>query len=171
MALKLITVKPNSKSHQRVCLILRTHLSPFVRGGGGASSEDTHTASWRGFRLGGWWDGNTGILPLGTIKLKKGGERRVLGGVGKGGWGSGGLGWRALELCYENEAGDLWDKGAAEQVERGRRPPESILAPWEERLEQQGGGLAGCWNSCAMLLSLCFYDLNPKNGLSSWNVK
>lgn len=131
MTLKLIAVKPNSKSHQRVCLILWTHLSSFVPG---EAVRHLRTLIWPvgGIPTGwvmGWKPRDSA---LGDHKAE---ERRRVQGLG--------VGWRTLELCYENEAGDLGDKGAAEQVERGRRPSESILAPWEKRLEQQGGGWLG----------------------------
>lgn len=44
MALKLIGVKPNSKSHQRVCLISRAHLSSFVRA---EAPHHPRTLIWR----------------------------------------------------------------------------------------------------------------------------
>lgn len=103
-------------------------------GGGGASSEDTHMASWRDSDWVGDGMETQGFLPLGTIKLKKEGECRV--------WG---VGRRTLELCYENEAGDLGDKGAAEQVERGRRPSGTILAPWDRGRRGWNSMLEASW--------------------------
>lgn len=92
MALKLIAVKPNSKSHQRVCLISRAHLSSFV---GAEAPRHPRTLIWRpvgGIPTGwvmGWKHRDSA---LGDHKAEE--SRGLEGGVGRE------EGPRAQELCY-----------------------------------------------------------------------
>lgn len=109
MALKLIAAKPNSKSHQRVCLISRAHLSSFVRA---EAPRHPRTLIWR----------PVGGIPAGWVMGWKHrdsalGDHKAEESRGGGGWGRRGHGLRnfvikmKLRISVTKDQRSRWKEG------------------------------------------------------------